>query len=74
MNKHIFRISKFFRYGNGGGISQNLVEIALSDYAYPYSFEDAWENAIDRARDSIDYENLSELHSVTVSYEGDVNE
>lgn len=74
MNKHIFKISTFFRFGNGGSMAQNLIEVELSDYAYPYSFEDAWESAIDRARDNLDFENLSELYSVTVSYEGEVNE
>ncbi len=72
MNKCVFRISNFFKFGNGGGVSQNLIEVELSDYAYPYTLDDAWEWAVAQVADNIHLENIDELKSVTISYEGEL--
>lgn len=70
MSKHIFKISKFFKFSNGGGMTQDLIEAELSDYAYPYTFSDAWEWAVEQASINVAFGNDYELKSVTISYEG----
>ena len=72
MSKHIFKVSSLFKFGNGMGISEKLIEIELSDYTYPYTFLDAWEWAVDQASQNLKLDNLENIKSVTITYEGEL--
>ena len=42
-------------------MAQDLIEAELSDYAYPYTFSDAWEWAVEQASINVAFGNDFEL-------------
>jgi hypothetical protein len=68
MVKHLFEISRFESSGSGFGVLNYNKIYELSDYAYPYTLENAWEKAIDDV--AMELGDTERLMSVVIKYKG----